>query len=97
MQNLGEEAFLRDAVVAGKAELSTGHGQKPLIDAADIAAVAVEALTGSGHAGQTEEYADHLVRRGFPAYFAAPDVPSPLPTGAALHDPAPGVHGAAAR
>ncbi|MFC7310640.1 NAD(P)H-binding protein [Streptomyces monticola] len=51
-QNFSEEAFLRDAVAAGRVELPTGDGLEPFIDAEDIAAAAATALVDDGHAGE---------------------------------------------
>ncbi|NED96619.1 NAD(P)H-binding protein [Phytoactinopolyspora alkaliphila] len=96
-QNFSEEPFLSVDVAAGEVTLPTDDGRHPFVDAEDIAAVAVAALTEKGHAGQiyelsgpraitvgeaveeiaaaadrpirhvrvsSEQYADHLVRRG---------------------------------
>ncbi|MDQ3344060.1 MAG: NAD(P)H-binding protein [Actinomycetota bacterium] len=49
------EAFLLDGVLAGEVRAPTGDGAESFIDADDIAAVAVAALTRDGHAGQTYE------------------------------------------
>ncbi|MDT0342268.1 NAD(P)H-binding protein [Streptomyces litchfieldiae] len=49
------EGFFRDAVAAGELRLSAGDGAASFVDAEDIAAVAVAALTEDGHAGQTYE------------------------------------------
>lgn len=54
-QNFTEEAFLADEVARGEVVHTAGDGAHPYIDAADIAAVAVAALTEPGHAGQTYE------------------------------------------
>jgi uncharacterized protein YbjT (DUF2867 family) len=53
-QNFSEH-FLRDAVVQGVIALPAGSVREPVVDADDIAEVAVEALTGSGHAGRVYE------------------------------------------
>ncbi|MGC7103014.1 NAD(P)H-binding protein [Amycolatopsis lurida] len=45
----------RDYVLAGDLRVPTGGGREPFIDATDIAAVAVTALTEPRHAGQTYE------------------------------------------
>ncbi|QFU92473.1 NAD(P)H-binding protein [Amycolatopsis sp. YIM 10] len=45
----------RDYVLAGDLRVPTGGGREPFIDATDIAAVAVAALTDPRHAGQTYE------------------------------------------
>ncbi|MGW0050928.1 NAD(P)H-binding protein [Nocardia cyriacigeorgica] len=52
MQNFSEGAFL-DGVLSGRLALPTADGKAAFVDAADIAEVAVAALTGSGHDGQT--------------------------------------------
>ncbi|MBF6084040.1 NAD(P)H-binding protein [Nocardia cyriacigeorgica] len=52
MQNFSEGAFL-DGVLSGRLALLTADGKAAFVDAADIAEVAVAALTGSGHDGQT--------------------------------------------
>ncbi|SHE98169.1 NAD(P)H-binding protein [Streptoalloteichus hindustanus] len=49
------EGFFRDAVLAGELRLPAGDGAASFVDAEDIAAVAVAALTEDGHAGQTYE------------------------------------------
>ena len=54
-QNFSESQFLRDPVLAGEVVIPAGDGLEPLIDADDIAAVAVAALTEDGHAGQIYE------------------------------------------
>ncbi|MBB6171522.1 uncharacterized protein YbjT (DUF2867 family) [Nocardiopsis mwathae] len=54
-QNFTESDFLHDSIVEGEVRLPTGTGLEPFIDADDIAAVAVAALTEDGHAGQTYE------------------------------------------
>lgn len=53
-QNFSEGFFL-DAIVAGELRLPAGAGRAPFIDADDIAAVAVAALTEDGHSGQIYE------------------------------------------
>lgn len=53
-QNFSEGFFL-DAIAAGELRLPAGDGRAPFIDADDIAAVAVAALTEDGHAGQIYE------------------------------------------
>ncbi|MFE7458907.1 NAD(P)H-binding protein [Streptomyces sp. NPDC057554] len=53
-QNFSEGLFL-DAVLAGELRLPAGDGAASFVDAEDIAAVAVAALTEDGHAGQTYE------------------------------------------
>ncbi|MFF3320158.1 NAD(P)H-binding protein [Streptomyces sp. NPDC003035] len=57
-QNFSED-FLRDAVLSGDVRLPAGDGQEAFVDAEDIAAVVVTALTqnghGDGHAGQEYE------------------------------------------
>ncbi|MFE1908651.1 NAD(P)H-binding protein [Streptomyces gardneri] len=53
-QNFSEGLF-RDAVLAGELRLPAGGGAVSFVDADDIAAVAVAALTEDGHAGQTYE------------------------------------------
>jgi uncharacterized protein YbjT (DUF2867 family) len=55
MQNFSED-FLLDAIRAGEVVLPADAGQlDPLVDADDIADVAVAALTEPGHAGQVYE------------------------------------------
>ncbi|MER6945791.1 NAD(P)H-binding protein [Nonomuraea sp. NPDC000554] len=49
------EGFFRDAVLAGELRLPAADGAASFVDAEDIAAVAVAALTEDGHAGQTYE------------------------------------------
>ncbi|MDI6103432.1 NAD(P)H-binding protein [Actinoplanes sp. NEAU-A12] len=51
-QNFSEDFFQPD-VLAGEIVLPVGDAAEPFVDAADIAEVAVAALTGDGHAGQT--------------------------------------------
>ncbi|MEV8425271.1 NAD(P)H-binding protein [Streptomyces niveus] len=53
-QNFSEGFFL-DAVLAGELRLSAGDGAASFVDADDIAAVAVAALTEDGHDGRTYE------------------------------------------
>ncbi|WP_207782770.1 NAD(P)H-binding protein [Phytoactinopolyspora limicola] len=54
-QNFSEEPFLSVGVDDGTVSISTGAGRHPFIDAEDIAAVAVAALTKDGHVGQIYE------------------------------------------
>lgn len=49
------EGFFRDAVLAGDLRLPAGDGAASFVDADDIAAVAVAALTEDRHVGQTYE------------------------------------------
>lgn len=49
------EGFFRDSVVAGELRLPAGDGAAAFVDAEDIAAVAVAALTEDGHMGRTYE------------------------------------------
>ncbi|WP_026932206.1 NAD(P)H-binding protein [Glycomyces tenuis] len=49
------EGFFADAVRAGELRLPAGDGAASFVDAEDIAAVVVAALTKDGHAGQTYE------------------------------------------
>ncbi|MBB5787313.1 NAD(P)H-binding protein [Jiangella mangrovi] len=49
------EGFFRDAILAGELRLPAGDGAASFVDAGDIAAVAVAALTEEGHVGQTYE------------------------------------------
>jgi uncharacterized protein YbjT (DUF2867 family) len=49
------EGFFRDAVRAGEIRLAAGDGAATFVDAEDIAAVAVAALTADGHGGQVYE------------------------------------------
>lgn len=53
-QNFSEGIF-RDAILAGELRLPAGDGAASFVDAEDIAAVAVAALTEDGHAAQTYE------------------------------------------
>ncbi|QNE75699.1 NAD(P)H-binding protein [Streptomyces finlayi] len=53
-QNFDEGVFL-DGVTSGELALATGDGAAAFVDADDIAAVAVAALTEDGHAGRTYE------------------------------------------
>lgn len=53
-QNFAEGAFT-DMVVAGRLALPAGGVPEPFVDADDIAAVAVAALTEPGHAGEVYE------------------------------------------
>ncbi|WP_432093238.1 NAD(P)H-binding protein [Streptomyces sp. bgisy100] len=50
-----DEGFLREAVRAGEVTLPLGDVRQVFVDADDIAAVAVAALTEDGHSGQTYE------------------------------------------
>ena len=49
------EGMLRDAVLTGVLAMPAGSVREPFIDVDDIAEVAVEALTGSGHEGRVHE------------------------------------------
>ena len=49
------EGFFADAVRAGELRLPAGDGAASFVDAEDIAAVVVAALTGEGHAGRVYE------------------------------------------
>ncbi|MGS2619689.1 NmrA family transcriptional regulator [Micromonospora sp. LZ34] len=53
-QNFDEGVF-REAVLAGEVAVPVGSARQAFVDADDIAAVAVAALTGDGHAGQVHE------------------------------------------
>lgn len=53
-QNFSEN-YLVEPVLAGEVALPAGNVGEPFVDADDIADVAVAALTGRGHAGQTYE------------------------------------------
>jgi uncharacterized protein YbjT (DUF2867 family) len=53
-QNFSEN-FLLDALLSGEVYLPAGEVREPFIDADDIAAVAVAALTEDGHGGQLYE------------------------------------------
>lgn len=55
-QNFSED-FLHDAVLSGELRLPAGDGAEAFIDAEDIAAVAVAALTEDGHADGSYELA----------------------------------------
>lgn len=50
-----DEGFLREAVMAGELALPLGEHRQAFVDADDIAAVAVAALTTGGHTGQSYE------------------------------------------
>ncbi|MEV4097600.1 NmrA family NAD(P)-binding protein [Streptosporangium saharense] len=50
-QNFSED-FLLEPVMSGELALPAGEGREAFVDVADIADVAVAALTGDGHAGQ---------------------------------------------
>jgi len=47
------EGFLLPGIQAGMVVSATGDGKVGFVDAEDIAAVAAEAMTGTGHAGQS--------------------------------------------
>ncbi len=47
--------FLREPILAGQVALPVGDARQAFVDAGDIAAVAVAALTERGHAGQSYE------------------------------------------
>ncbi|WP_077058717.1 NAD(P)H-binding protein [Streptomyces sp. MP131-18] len=49
------EGFFREAVLSGELRLPVGNAAASFVDAADIAAVGVAALTEDGHAGQIYE------------------------------------------
>ncbi|MFC7446568.1 NAD(P)H-binding protein [Rhodococcus daqingensis] len=49
------EGFFRDAVLGGELRLPAGDGAASFVDAEDIAAVVVAALTGDEHVGRTYE------------------------------------------
>ncbi|MFC4565630.1 NAD(P)H-binding protein [Nocardiopsis mangrovi] len=53
-QNFSEGVF-RDGLLAGELALPVGSGASAFVDADDIAAVAVAALTGPGHDGEVYE------------------------------------------
>ncbi|MGR6921161.1 NAD(P)H-binding protein [[Actinomadura] parvosata] len=53
-QNFSED-FLHGPVLSGQVRLPAGDGREAFVDAEDIAAVAVAALTEDGHAGQVYE------------------------------------------
>jgi uncharacterized protein YbjT (DUF2867 family) len=50
-----DEGFFLDAVRGGEVAVPVGEARFAFVDAGDIAAVAVAALTGDGHAGQSYE------------------------------------------
>lgn len=50
-----DEGFFHPAIMAGELALPLGDLRQAFVDADDIAAVAVAALTGDGHAGQRYE------------------------------------------
>ncbi|GAA1752488.1 NmrA family NAD(P)-binding protein [Agromyces humatus] len=54
MQNF-TEGMLRDSVLTGVLAVPAGGMREPFIDIDDIAEVAVEALTGTGHEGRVHE------------------------------------------
>jgi uncharacterized protein YbjT (DUF2867 family) len=49
------EGMLRDAVLTGVLAMPAGDVREPFVDVDDIAEVAVEALTGTGHVGRVHE------------------------------------------
>ncbi|MEU3568923.1 NAD(P)H-binding protein [Kitasatospora sp. NPDC036755] len=51
-QNFSEDRLLREDVREGELVLPDWQGREPFVDAEDIAAVAVAALTEDGHAGE---------------------------------------------
>ncbi|WP_067469663.1 NAD(P)H-binding protein [Actinomadura macra] len=53
-QNFSED-FLLPPLIEGELALPAGEGREAFVDVADIADVAVAALTGDGHAGRTYE------------------------------------------
>ncbi|WP_431044575.1 NAD(P)H-binding protein [Streptomyces sp. P1-3] len=53
-QNFSEDMFL-PSILGGELRLPTADGHEPFIDAEDVAAVAVAALTEDGHSGQVYE------------------------------------------
>ncbi len=53
-QNFSEDVFL-PALLEGELALPAGEGREAFVDVADIADVAVAALTGDGHAGRVYE------------------------------------------
>ncbi|MFH8367624.1 NAD(P)H-binding protein [Streptomyces sp. NPDC018031] len=53
-QNFSEDMFA-PYVLGGELRLPTAAGREPFIDVADVAEVAVAALTGDGHAGEVYE------------------------------------------
>ncbi|MGW0945421.1 NmrA family NAD(P)-binding protein [Streptomyces sp. NPDC002623] len=53
-QNFSED-FLRAPILSGDVRLPAGDGKEAFVDADDIAAVAVAALTEGGHVGRTYE------------------------------------------
>ncbi|OMI36280.1 NmrA family NAD(P)-binding protein [Streptomyces sparsogenes] len=53
-QNFSED-FLLEPVMSGELALPAGEGREAFVDVADIADVAVAALTGDAHAGQVYE------------------------------------------
>ncbi|MFG3252006.1 NAD(P)H-binding protein [Streptomyces sp. NPDC048172] len=54
-QNFAEFPPVSDGMAAGELRLPVGEGRESFIDVRDIAEVAVAALTGDGHAGETYE------------------------------------------
>ncbi|MEV0585699.1 NAD(P)H-binding protein [Nonomuraea sp. NPDC050310] len=50
-----DEGFLREAVRAGQVAVPVGELRQPFVDAGDIAAVVVAALTRDGHEGRSYE------------------------------------------
>lgn len=50
-----DEGFFAPGIAEGSLRLPVGDGREPFVDADDIAAVAVAALTGPGHEGRTYE------------------------------------------
>ncbi|MFI6484032.1 SDR family oxidoreductase [Nonomuraea sp. NPDC050663] len=50
-----DEGFLREGVLAGRITVPVGELRQPFVDAGDIAAVVVAALTRDGHVGESYE------------------------------------------
>ncbi|RII11808.1 NAD(P)H azoreductase [Streptomyces sp. YIM 130001] len=71
------EGFFADAVLAGELRLPAGDGAASFVDAEDIAAVVVAALTESRHAGQIYELSGP---RAMTLTEVATNSPSPLLT-----------------
>ncbi|NGO67986.1 NAD(P)H-binding protein [Streptomyces boncukensis] len=54
-QNFTEFPVVSDGIARGELRLPVGDGPESFVDVRDVAEVAVEALTGEGHAGETYE------------------------------------------
>jgi len=64
------EGFLLESILAGEVALPVSTVREPIVDADDIADVAVAALTQPGHSGQLHELTGHLTM--YPRYCPVP-------------------------